>query len=360
MEILLPICILFFFFVSVISIYSSSSILSVNYSILYIKQLIWYIIGFIIFFACLIVGNDKIIRYSYPIYIASIILLILVLLFGNEVNNTKGWITFGSLGFQPSEFAKLSLILFLSKLLNDYHFKENKNSKSEFNLILKILLITFIPSILVFVEPDTGAVISYLVIAATMIFFSEVRKRWLIVLSALLLFLILGLSLFYIYRQNEFINILGSGFYYRINRIVEWKASSGMQLENSLIAIGTSGFTGFGIGKTPIYFPEPYTDFIFSIYTSNFGLIGAVILLMVIFIFDYQLIKIGINSSRTLNKYIIAGIAVSFIYPQIQNIAMTIGVLPIMGITLPFISYGGSSLLVSFIMVALVINSREK
>ncbi len=312
------------------------------------------------FFVFLIIGSDKILKYSYYIYIVSIILLILVLILGNEINNTKGWITFGSLGFQPSEFAKIALILYLSKILNDYHFEENKDNKKEFKLILKIILITFIPSILVFIEPDTGAVIGYLLIAFVMIFFSEIRKKWFILLCILFLILITCVTLFYIYYPNQFINIFGDGFYYRINRIVEWRSSSGMQLENSLIAIANSGLFGFGIKNTPIYFPEPYSDFIFSVFTSNFGLIGVIVLLSVLLLFDYQIIKIGINTSKTINKYMIAGIITSFIYPQIQNISMTTGILPIIGITLPFISYGGSSLLVSFLMVALVINSIKQ
>ena len=358
-EILLPICVLFFFVASIISIYSTSGILSANYNNLYIKQLMWYAIGFGLFLFVILLGNEKILRYSWSIYLLSIVLLILVLIIGNEVNNTRGWLNFGGLSFQPSEFAKLGLIFYLAKILNDFHFEEKKNWKNEVGLLFKIFFVTLIPSILVFVEPDTGAVISYFSIAIIMIFISEIRARWVIILSmCLLIVLFLGV-LFYIKCPTEFINFFGDNFYYRIFRIVDWKNSSGMQLENSLIAIGSSGLFGHGLNKIPIYFPEPYTDFIFTAYTSNFGLIGAIVLIIVMIIFNFKIIKIGINTSNTFNKYIITGILICFLFPQLQNIGMTIGLVPITGITLPFISYGGSSLIISFIMVATLINCAK-
>ncbi len=359
-ELILPLCLVFFFCVSIISIYTSTSILPSYYAEFHIKQIVWYISGFIIFTVTLLLGNEKIYRYSSYFYVASIILLVLVLLIGNEVNNARAWISIGALNIQPTEIAKLGLIIYLAKVLNDYHFSDKKDMKSEFKIILKVLLITFIPCILAFIEPDTGSVISYFIIAFIMIFISGIRGRWFILFFIVLGILTAVFVTFYINYPTKFISIFGDSFYYRIYRFTDWQVGSGMQLENSLISIATSGTFGHGINNIPLYFPEPYTDFIFTVFVSNFGLIGSISLLLIIFIFDTRIVSIGLKSTKTIDKYLIAGVMGALIYPQIQNIAMTVGLLPITGVTLPFISYGGSSLIVSFIMISLVINVYKR
>ena len=128
-----------------------------------------------------------------------------------------------------------------------------------------------------------------------------------------------------------------------------------MQLENGMTAIGAAGYIGYGFNKTPIYFPKAHTDFIFAVYASNFGFIGSVILLMLIIYFDMEIIHIAERSKNRTNRYIVSGILGILIYQQIQNIGMTFGLLPITGITLPFISYGGSSLLSYMIMIGLIL-----
>jgi rod shape determining protein RodA len=129
-----------------------------------------------------------------------------------------------------------------------------------------------------------------------------------------------------------------------------------MQLGNALTAIGSAGLFGFGLKKTPIYFPEAHTDFIFSVYASNFGLIGAILLIGLLIFFDLKIINVGVKSEKSSYKYVIAGIVGMMLYQQIQSIGMNIGLLPIVGITLPFISYGGSSLLSYMIMAGLIFN----
>ena len=167
----------------------------------------------------------------------------------------------------------------------------------------------------------------------------------------------------YFVEQDTFISIFGSNFFYRMDRIINWKSGSGMQLENSLAAIGSSYIKGHGFNKTPLYFPEAGTDFIFSVYASNFGLIGSVFLIGIIMLFDLHIINIGKETVNRIDKYVVAGIIGIFIYQQIQNIGMTIGMLPITGITLPFISYGGSSLISYMIIIGLLLNiynNKEK
>ena len=158
-----------------------------------------------------------------------------------------------------------------------------------------------------------------------------------------------------------FINLFGTNLFYRLDRLFSWSNGSGLQLENALSAIGSAGLLGHGFNKTPIYFPESGTDFIFAVYASNFGYIGVIFLISIIVYLDFNIIKLSKRKILDTDKYIIAGIIGMLLFQQIQNISMTIGLLPITGITLPFISYGGSSLLSYMIMVAILLNiSTEK
>ena len=189
-----------------------------------------------------------------------------------------------------------------------------------------------------------------------MLFISGIRYRWFI-----LVFGIFGLAvgivlLTYFLNNDLFIKIFGSSFFLRVDRLLDWSSGSGYQLENGITAIGSGGLIGYGLNNTPIYFPEPQTDFIFAVFSNNFGFIGSIILLGIITFFDLRLVRLAIESPNNTNKYIISGIIGMLIYQQLQNIGMTIGLMPITGITLPFISYGGSSLLSYMIMAGIIFN----
>ena len=222
------------------------------------------------------------------------------------------------------------------------------------------MIIVLIPSILTFLQPDTGAVLIYFFIALVMLFASGIRYRWFaILISIILVFMVIFLGLYFI-NSDLFIKIFGTNFFYRIDRILDWQNQDGMQLGNALLAIGSAGWFGFGFNNTPIYFPEAHTDFIFSVYASNFGLFGSIILISLLIFFNLKIINIGVRSKENINKYVIAGIIGMLIYQQIQSIGMNIGLLPITGITLPFISYGGSSLISYMIIAGIILNLSNK
>jgi len=143
-----------------------------------------------------------------------------------------------------------------------------------------------------------------------------------------------------------------------MDRILDWKNGSGMQLTNALAATGSAGLFGYGFNNTPIYFPEPQTDFIFSVFASNFGFITTIIFILLILYFDMQLIKIALKKEGK-DKFTIVGILSMLLFQQIQNIGMNIGLLPITGITLPFISYGGSSLVSYMVMIGIILNINK-
>ncbi len=348
-----------FFIMSITTIYSIS--LTNNINNIVTKQFVWYLIGFFIIILTTKKKLYKILDYSVPLYVFFNILLFLLLIFGTEVNGSKCWFTIPKIGsFQPSEFMKIVLILINAKTLSAYEKKiSNRTFKDDMKVFFIIMGITLIPSILTFLEPDTGMVIIYFLISFAMLFIYGIRKSIFIILIVLASVLIGGFLYFYFNYQDNFINIFGTSFFYRIDRLLDWSNKSGMQLTNALASIKAAGLFGFGIGNTPIYIPESHTDFIFSVYSSNFGLIGTVILITTILLFDINLLVYATSPIDKKHKYIIIGFITMILYQQIQNIGMNIGLLPITGITLPFISYGGSSLLSYMIGIALILNYEK-
>ena len=359
LRIVIPI--ILFSVISIITIYSSQTMLSSSFNDLYIKQIIWYLIGFILVIFISRKNNQTNDNLINILYIIGNILLILVLFFGTEANGSRCWFTIPGIGsFQPSEFMKIFLILMIAKELEKSCKKNYQRTlRDEVKVIFKCFILTLIPTILTFLEPDTGIVFIYFIILLIMLFIFGIRYRWFfigIIFMAIVLF-----AFFYLFfkQQNTFISIFGTDFFYRMDRLLDWSNGAGMQLTNALASSGSAGLFGYGLNNNPIYFPEPQTDFIFSVFTTNFGFVGASILLLLIIYFDYQLIKVGIKSSGK-DKYIISGILSMIIFQQIQNIGMNIGLLPITGITLPFISYGGSSLISYMIIIGIVININNK
>lgn len=352
--ILIPLIILAI--ISITTIYSAQGLLNSDYSNLYIKQGLWFIVGFAIAYLIMYIGNDFLYKNVYILYIIGIISLVALLLFAPTINNAKAWFSIPGIGtIQPSEFMKIILILTLARIIND--FNEQNDSPTiadEFKFLLKVGIIVLIPSILTFLQPDTGVVLIYLLITLCMLFISGIRYRWFIFAFGFLALSIGSVLIIYFLNQEMFIDIFGIDFFYRIDRILDWKSGSGMQLENALMAIGSGGLFGKGFLNTPIYFPEPQTDFIFAVFASNYGLIGSLALIGLLVFFDVKVIGLGTKSANNINKYVIAGIVGMLIYQQIQNIGMTVGLLPITGITLPFISYGGSSLLSYMIMAGIL------
>ena len=345
-------------FISIITINSTSSILS-NASSLAFKQGLWYLVGFIIILVVLKIKNEYFFRITNFLYILFNILLFLLLIFGTPINNAKCWFTIPGIGaFQPSEFMKIILILKLSIYINNYKLKYSDSIKNEFKLIFNTFLIVLIPSILTFLEPDTGNVLIYFIIYITILFMSGIRYRWFFIGIFSVLLLVGSILVIYFFNQDMFISLFGTSFFLRIDRLLDWKNGSGYQLLNGLVSIGSGGM--FGYGNIPLYFPEAETDFIFASYASIWGFLGTLFILLIILLLDYKIIKIGFTSKQNINKYLIAGIVGMLFYQQVQNISMTFGLLPITGITLPFISYGGSSLICYMFLVGIVLNiSRE-
>ena len=385
-DIWLLIILFIFIVISLITIGSAQDLISDN--TLVIKQVLWYALGFILAYFIMFIGNDFIYKNIWILYILGIISLVGLLLFADPINNARCWFTIPGIGtIQPSEFMKIILIITLGTMIHNFNLEySNPSIREEFMFLVKVGVVVLIPSLLTFLQPDTGVVLIYLLITIIMLFISGIRYRWFIILFGILLLLVGFVLTNYktcMYYQKDgvsgavlsseitideikeiaenidfdlFVNIFGSSFFLRVDRLLDWSSKSGYQLENGLTSIGAGGFLGMGAHNTPIYFPEPQTDFIFAVYANNFGFVGSIFLIGLICLFDIRLIFLAIKSSNLTNKYIIAGIVGMLIYQQLQNIGMTFGLMPITGITLPFISYGGSSLLSYMIMIGIIFN----
>ena len=360
-KILIPICIMAI--ISIITIYSALTYTSSELGNLALKQGLWYIIGALLVAFLIHMKNEYLYRHTIFLYILGNILLVGLLLFAEPVNNSKCWFTIPGIGsIQPSEFMKIFLMLMLATMIHNFRSDyKNPTIKQEFIFILKTLGSVLIPSVLTFLQPDTGAVIIYFIIYFCMMFVSGIRIRWFLIAGGVVLLLLATIFGIYFFEQDLFIDLFGTDLFYRFERIFNWQSGTGLQLENALAAIGSAGFFGHGFNQTPIYFPESSTDFIFAVYASNFGLFGVLILLGVIIYFDTQIVLLAKRKLLDTDKYILAGILGMLLFQQIQNIGMTVGLFPITGITLPFISYGGSSLLSYMILVGVILNiSMEK
>ena len=334
-------CLTIFFIISILSIYSAKTISLDGLGNIFVKQVIYYILGL----GILLISyyyKKEIIKYAFLWYWGFNFLLFILLFLGVSINGSRCWLILGPFSFQPSEFMKISLILVLANILNKYNSK--KDIKTEFKMLTKIIIIFLIPVILTFLEPDTGVVIIYFIIMISMILYRGINKKWYYFIIITLTILISIILYLYFFKNELLLNILGKNIFYRIERILNWSNGSGYQLENSLITIGSSGILGFGFNNIPLYYPEASTDFVFTSFSSSFGFIGNIFLLITIIIFDSSILSLCTNKVKRIDKYLLIGIFSMITYQQIQNISMTIGLLPITGITLPYISYGGSSL----------------
>ncbi len=322
------------------------------------NQIIWYVAGFAIAYIVMTVGNTYIYRISVFLYIFGILSLIGLFFFGISINDARCWYEIKGIGtIQPSEFMKIILIIINASMISKFNDEfPNPSVHEEFMFLIKIGVIVLIPSILTFMQPDTGVVLIYLLITFVTLFISGIRYRWFVLIFGILFLFVGSVLLIYFISQDLFIKIFGTSFFLRVDRLLDWSNQSGYQLENSLSSIGSAGLTGHGIANNPIYFPEAQTDFIFAVYASHFGFVGSTLLIALLTFFDIKLIMLALKTNKLINKYVIAGVVGMLIYQQVQNIGMTFGLLPITGITLPFISYGGSSLLSYMLAMGLIFN----
>ena len=267
------ITLILFAIISVVTIKSSETILSSDMHGLYLRQVLWYILGFAIAYFVMFIGNDYIYRNIWWFYGIGILCLVLLLIFGEPINNAKCWFVIPKIGsIQPSEFMKIILIITEAVMIHKFNERyPDPSLQEEFFFLIKIAFVVFIPSLLTFLQPDTGVVFIYLIITFLMLFISGIRYRWFLIALGVIGAMIASVLIVYFVSNELFIKIFGTDFFLRVDRLLDWSNKSGYQLENGMSAIGSGGVFGLGFRNTPIYFPEAQTDFIFAVFGSNFG-----------------------------------------------------------------------------------------
>lgn len=319
------------------------------------KQCIWVIVSIIIMVTIMMIDYETLTKIS-PIFYGGFIVLLVAVLFTTPVNGATSWFDIGFFSFQPGEFAKVFVILFLAYAIT----KIQQRNKKDINKPVKILIVLAIlalPVLLIIKQPDYGTAMAFIVATALMLITAGIDKRYII---ATIILVVVSVPLLYNFVLPEHAKK-------RIDIFLNPESDprgSGYNIIQSKLAIGAGGLTGMGILKgnqTQLGFLYPKTtDFIFAVIGEEMGFIvaGTIIILYVFLI--TKCIYVAKTAKDESGALIASGIAGIFLFHMIENIGMVMGLLPITGVPLPFISYGGSSLITNFICIGLLLNISSK
>lgn len=351
-DFVLLISIIFLIIFGIVMIYSASSIWAgykFNDSFHYIKQQgLFAIVGIVLLYFISKVDYKIYFKKANLILGVCFVLLILVLIpgIGSIRNGSRSWFGIGPFGIQPSEFAKLGLIIFCSKYLS----QSNKFLKSYKMGVFPILLVALVFFGLIMLQPDLGTGLVLIVSIIALLFVAGVNIKFFIGAFVIGVIGVIILVIIAPYRMD------------RITSFVDpWKdpLGTGFQIIQSLYAIGPGGLLGRGFSKSiqkHFYLPEPQTDFIFSIISEEFGIMGVIIVVGLFLILLYRGIKIALNCKDCFGKYLAFGMIFQIIFQTLMNLMVVIGLIPVTGVTLPFLSYGGSSLLITMISMGILLS----
>ena len=315
------------------------------------KQIIWFVVSIVIMIIVIMIDYEILGKLSMIFYGISLILLVAVL-FTKSINGASSWFNIGAFSLQPGEFAKVAVILFTSATI----VKVQEKGKNEINVIWKLvlaLLTVLIPVFLIILQPDYGTAFAYIVAAILMLFVAGIDRKYII---AAIVVAVVSLPILYFFVLPEHAKT-------RIDVFLNPESDprgSGYNVIQSKIAIGAGELTGMGIlngNQTQLGYLSPKTtDFIFSAIGEEMGFIvaGGIVLIYVTLI--TKSLYVAKTAKDDLGAYIAAGISGIFLFHMTENIGMTLGLVPITGVPLLFVSYGGSSMITSFICIGLLLN----
>jgi rod shape determining protein RodA len=314
----------------------------------YVRQLQWIVVGFVFMAAAFCIDYRNISRYAYLIYGLSILLLLVVFFYGYATRGSQRWILLGGFSFQPSELVKLTMILALAKYFDHYRSIESCRLKD----LWIPFLIMLVPFLLILRQPDLGTAMVLFIIFSSMVLFIGVHWKSL-TWSALIGVLLIPAGWFFLrdYQKERIMTL--------VNPDTD-PLGSGYHVIQSIIAIGSGGMAGKGFLKgtqTQLRFlPERHTDFVFSVFAEEWGFMGGMLLLVLFMSLILWGLKIALHARDYTGSLIAVGIASLIFWEVFINIGMVLGILPIVGIPLPFFSYGGSSTVVLMTCIGLLLN----
>ena len=327
-----------------------------------IKQAVFSLIGIVLMLVAANVDYEYFAQFFIPIYILNLLLLLAVLLFGTNFNNATRWISIGPLTIQPSEFAKVIMIFCLARLIS-----LKQRSISEIPMLALLCAFVAVPIVLIQKEPALSASLVLLAIFCIELFVAGLHYRIIrnvVVVAAPVVLLIL----WDVSRENPlFTDKIFHG--HQFNRLLSFvdptrDASLYYQTEKSISAIGSGQLTGKGLFHGTLnqlsYLPEPENDFIFSVIGEEFGFFGCIFVLSVLLFIIFRCIIIAISARDIFSQLLAAGIAGMFAFQTFVNAGVATGILPNTGMSLPFVSYGGSSMWTNMVAVGLILNIKKR
>jgi cell division protein FtsW len=342
-------------FLGVVMVYSASAIIAADRFgdpfFFLKKQLFWAFLGGGLLWAALRLDYRRLERLVVPLLVVSIALLVLVLLppFGQAINGTRRWFRIGPLSFQPVELAKFALVLYLASFLT----RRAAALRSFWQGLFPILLVAGTMALLTFVQPDLGNSLALVVLTLVLAYLAGAPVKhmaWVAAAALPLVTLAVALKPYRWRRMLAFVN--------------PWDdpQGSGFQIIQSFLALGSGGLTGRGLGGSKqklFYLPEPYTDFIFAIVGEELGLIGAVCVIALFAVLIWRGLRVGLRAPDPFGSYLALGLTVMLATQTLVNLGVVMGALPTKGLPLPFVSFGGSALLMTMFSAGVLLNISQ-
>lgn len=356
--------------VGIVSLYSTSVMIQGESIRLPVMQSLWYILGIAVAAVIMLFDSEQLWKLTNYLYWLGVLALGLTLIFYDRplaiVSGAKSWIKIPviNITFQTSEFAKIPYILMLAKTVTLHNSSySNRTLRSDFILLGKLILWSIVPFILIMRQNDLGTTLVYLAILVGIVLLSGVQ--WKILLPiAIVLFVIGGATIFMVVYNRDFLKSAFGFQDYQFLRIDTWldphhdTTASSYQITQAFKAIGSGEMFGKGLGVSDVYVPVRESDMIFATIGENFGFVGGSFLIFIYFVLVYNMIKVVYDTKNEFYAYIAAGVIMMIVFHVLENIGMNIGLLPVTGIPLPFVSQGGSALLGNMMGVGLIMSMR--
>ena len=363
-------CILILAIIGLVSLYSTTFLIQDGSIRMTIMQLIWYIVGISTAAVIMLFDSEQLWKITDYLYWAGIVALVATLLLYDRSlaasTGAKSWIKIPVINFtlQTSEFVKIPYILMLAKAVTLHNSKNiDRTVRTDFLLFGKLLLYSVLPFVLLMAQNDLGTTLVYAAILAGIILLSGFQWKILLPIVIIVSSLGIGILLLAVYNPDFLIEVLGVG-QYQILRIHTWldpyqdTTASSYQVTQAFKAIGSGGVFGKGLGVSEVYVPVRESDMIFTTITENFGFMGGSFLIFIYFVLIYNMIKIVYDTKNEFYAYIATGVIMMIVFHVLENVGMNIGLLPVTGIPLPFVSQGGSALLGNMMGVGLLMSMR--
>ena len=363
-------CVMLLAIIGLFSLYSTTVLVQSSSIRMTIMQIIWYIIGTGVAATVMLFDSEQLWKITHYLYWIGIVALIFTLIFYDRElaisSGARRWVNIPIINFvlQPSEFVKFPYILILAKTTTLHNtMYSNRTVQSDFILLGKLLLWSVLPLTLIMLQPDLGTTLVYVAILSGIILLSGIQ--WKILLPIILVMLLVGVGAVYlvVYNRSFLKNVFGLHDY-QFLRVDTWldpyhdTTATSYQVTQGFKAIGSGGVFGKGLGVSEVYVPVRESDMIFATIGENFGFFGGSLLIFIYFVLVYNMIKIVYDTKNEFYAYIATGVIMMLVFHILENIGMNIGLLPVTGIPLPFISQGGSALLGNMIGIGLVMSMR--